>query len=190
MSKLVLDACVLYPTVMREALIRAAQTGLYIPLWSERILEEWARAAARLGPVDEMYARGEIAVLKANFPESMVPEALDVEARLYLPDENDIHVFASGIAGQADGIVTMNRKDFPGHVLAEEGLDRHDPDVFLREFCETHPNKMLDIATDITQEARRLSGEEIDMRKLFKKARLPRFGKAVTAYLETKKAER
>lgn len=179
MSKILLDACVLYPTVMREALIGAARAGLYLPLWSDRILEEWARAAARLGPVDEMYARGEVTVLNAEFPRSSVKPALGLEARLYLPDANDIHVFASAIAGHADAIVTMNRKDFPGHVLAEEGLDRLDPDNFLRSFCETHPKKMCEIATQIHTEACRLSGEELDMRKLFKKARLPRFGKAV-----------
>lgn len=180
MSKIVLDACVLYPTVMREALVGAARAGLYIPLWSERILEEWARAAAKLGPVDEMYARGEVTVLKAEFPRSTVPAAPGVERRLYLPDENDIHVFASAVSGHADGIVTMNRKDFPGHTLAEEGLDRLDPDNFLRGFVETHPKKMTEIALKIHAEACRLSGEDLDMRRLFKKARLPRFGKAIS----------
>lgn len=180
MSKVLLDACVLYPTVMREALIGAARAGLYIPVWSDRILEEWARAAARLGPVDEMIARGEVAVLKSEFPRSCARSAPEIEARLYLPDENDIHVFASAIASHSDAIVTMNRKDFPGHTLAEEGLDRRDPDNFLREFCDTHPSKMRALAVAITQEATRLSGAEIDMRKLFKKARLPRFGKAVS----------
>ncbi|WP_380052603.1 RSP_2648 family PIN domain-containing protein [Falsihalocynthiibacter sp. SS001] len=179
MSKILLDACVLYPTVMREALIGAARAGLFIPLWSDRILEEWARAAARLGPEGEMIARGEIVVLNAHFPRATVPSAAGVEARLYLPDENDIHVLASAITGHADAILTMNRKDFPGHILAEEGLDRLDPDNFLRGFCDTHPQKMHEIAMAITQEAKRLSGLELDMRKLFKKARLPRFGKAV-----------
>lgn len=179
MSKVLLDACVLYPTVMRAALIGAARAGLYTPLWSERILEEWARAAARLGPVGEMIARGEITVLKAEFPRSCISEAKGLERRLYLPDANDIHVFASAIAGHADAIVTMNRKDFPGNILAVEGLDRFDPDNFLRAFCTTHPKTMNDIAVEITAEAQRLSGTDIDTRKLFKKARLPRFGKAV-----------
>lgn len=165
---------------MRAALIGAARAGLYIPIWSDRILEEWARAAARLGPAGEMIARGEIVVLKSEFPRAAIPEAKGLEARLYLPDENDIHVFASAIAGHADAIVTMNRKDFPGHILAEEGLDRRDPDNFLRAFCDTHPKKMVEIAAEITAEAQRLSGTDIDMRKLFKKARLPRFGKAVS----------
>ena len=45
----VLDACVLYPTVLREILADAAGAGLYMPVWSARILDEWRHAAARQG---------------------------------------------------------------------------------------------------------------------------------------------
>ncbi|MBL3553988.1 PIN domain-containing protein, partial [Rhodovulum sulfidophilum] len=43
--KVLLDACVLYPTVLREILLGVARRGGFTPLWSARILEEWARAA-------------------------------------------------------------------------------------------------------------------------------------------------
>jgi len=46
--KVFLDACVLYPTVLREILTGCAAAGLYHAQWSPRVLEEWARAAARL----------------------------------------------------------------------------------------------------------------------------------------------
>ena len=42
--KAVLDACVIYPTVLREILTGVAALGLYEPLWSDRILREWTRA--------------------------------------------------------------------------------------------------------------------------------------------------
>ena len=38
--KAVLDACVLFPTVLREILLGVAGKGLYEPLWSDRILRE------------------------------------------------------------------------------------------------------------------------------------------------------
>ena len=60
--KIVLDACVLYPDVMRRLLIAAAKAELFTPVWSARILEEWARAAARSGPLAEAQARGEVAL--------------------------------------------------------------------------------------------------------------------------------
>ena len=47
--KVLVDACVLYPTVLREIVLDVAKTGYFEPLWSERILEEWRRAALRNG---------------------------------------------------------------------------------------------------------------------------------------------
>ena len=46
--KVFLDACVLYPTVLREILIGCARAELYRPLWSPRVLEEWARASRKI----------------------------------------------------------------------------------------------------------------------------------------------
>jgi hypothetical protein len=60
----VLDANVLYPTVLREVLLGCAEAGLYQPAWSPRIAEEWARTAARHGGLeDAAWARAEIARL-------------------------------------------------------------------------------------------------------------------------------
>ncbi|GAA6149057.1 PIN domain-containing protein [Pseudooceanicola nitratireducens] len=180
--KLVLDACVLYPTVMREVLLAAARAGLYQPLWSERITEEWARAAARIEPGQEAQARGEIAMLGAQFPRARIAAAHEgLTNRLWLPDPADIHVLATAIAGHADGIVTMNAKDFPRNILAEEGLIRADPDTLLLGFFEAQPEVMSRVAGDVLATARRLSSDDWTLRSLMKKARLPRFGKAVEA---------
>lgn len=177
--KVLLDACVLYPTVMREMLLGAAAAGLYEPQWSPRILEEWARAAARLGPGQEALARGEIAALQARWPGvSHAPRAGDM-ARLWLPDANDVHVLAAAIAGSADVLLTLNVKDFPRHTLAEEGLRREVPDLFLRDLWQRAPTQLGAVAEAVRSEAERLSGEPWGMRRLMKKARLPRLGKAL-----------
>lgn len=177
--KLVLDACVLYPTVMREMLIGAAQAGLFEPLWSARILEEWARASARINPADEVFARGEIARLSAQWPRAKIGYSDGLMSRLWLPDSGDIHVLAAAVAGYADGIVTMNAKDFPRHILAEEGLSRADPDTLMLGFFEANPLPMAQAAQSVLAEARRLSGEDWNLRALMKKARMPRLGKAM-----------
>jgi hypothetical protein len=179
--KALLDACVLYPTVMREMLLGVAAAGLYEPLWSPRILAEWARAAAKLGPGQETLARGEIALVEAKFPAASVsPRAGDL-ARLWLPDVHDVHVLAAAIAGSADLLVTLNSKDFPRHTLAEEGLLREGPDLFLRDLWAAHPAVVSAVAQAVRAEAERLSGEAWPIRKLMKKARLPRLGKALEA---------
>ena len=177
--KLTLDACVLYPTVMREVLLGAAKAGFFTPLWSARILEEWRRAAARLGPEGAAQAEGEIALLRAAWPRAEVTPGAGLEARLWLPDPADVHVLAAAIAGSADGIVTLNAKDFPRNVLAEEGLTRADPDGLLHGFWRAAPERMAAVGEAVLEEARRLSGEPWEMRGLMKKARLPRLGKAL-----------
>ncbi len=177
--RLLLDACVIYPTVMREMLIGVAKTGAFTPLWSARILEEWARAARKLGPEGEAIARGDIALMRAAFPKAEIAPQPGLEARLYLPDPDDIHVLAAAIAGHADAIVTLNRKDFPKNILAEEDLGRMDPDGILYGTWLGDPEGVAEVAENVRQTAERLSGQPQDMRKLLKKARLPRLAKAL-----------
>lgn len=177
--KVLLDTCVLYPTVMREMLLGAAGQGLFTPLWSARILEEWALAARKIGPGGEAQARAEIAMTGASWPKAQVTWPPSLESRLWLPDANDVHVLAAAVAGSADVIVTMNAKDFPRNLLAEEGLSRVDPDAFLQGLHEANPEALAHVAGRVLAEARRLAGEDWTLRALMKKARLPRLGKAL-----------
>lgn len=177
--KVLLDANVLFPTVLREVLLAVAGRGLFQPLWSPRILEEWARATVKLGPGAEAVARGEIALLTAAWPAaSVAPRAGDL-ARLWLPDAGDVHVLAAAIAGHADVILTQNARDFPRGLLAEEGLSRADPDGFLLGLWTAAPEAVSDAVAEVVAEARRLAGAELEARALLKRARLPRLAKAL-----------
>ena len=175
--RVLIDACVLYPTVMREVVLGVAAKGLFDPRWSHRILEEWARAARKIGPQGETIARGEIAAITARFPRAQVQIPQGVEARLWLPDPNDIHVLAAAVGCSADAIMTVNAKDFPRNELADEGLQRVDPDGFLVDLAIQNPDAVQSVGEAVVTEARRLSGEPWEMRKLMRKARLPRLGK-------------
>jgi predicted nucleic acid-binding protein len=175
--RVLIDACVLYPTVMREVVLGVAAKGLFDPRWSPRILEEWARAARKIGPQGETIARGEIAAITARFPRAQVQIPQGVEARLWLPDPNDVHVLAAAVGCSADAIMTVNAKDFPRNELADEGLQRIDPDGFLVDLAMQNPDAVQSVGEAVLTEARRLSGEPWEMRKLMRKARLPRLGK-------------
>ena len=175
--RVLIDACVLYPTVMREVVLGAAATGAFDPKWSPRILEEWARAARKIGPEGETIARGEIAAISARFPKAFVQIPQGLEARLWLPDPNDVHVLAAAVGCSADAILTVNAKDFPKNILAEEGVDRIDPDGFMLSLHDEAPDRISAVGDAVLAEARRLSGEPWEMRKLMRKARLPRLGK-------------
>jgi predicted nucleic acid-binding protein len=179
--KVCLDTCVLYPTVMREVLLAVAAEGLFEPLWSERILGEWSRAAAKLGPQGQVQADAEIAMVTARWPKATVSVPDGLRARLWLPDANDVHVLAAAIAGHADVILTVNAKDFPRNILAEEGLSRSDPDDLLVGLYVSAPDAVERAVAAVHDEANRLSGQIWDVRKLLKKARLPRLGKMIAS---------
>lgn len=178
--KVLLDACVIYPTVMRQMILGVARAGVFTPLWSARIIEEWVRAAQKLGADGALQASGEAALLAARWPEAEVTYAPSLEAGLWLPDPADVHVLAAAIAGSADMILTLNAKDFPRNILAEEGLSRADPDGFLHGVWQARPELVAGVAAEVLTEADRLSGRAWELRALLKKARLPRLGKALT----------
>ena len=177
--RVMLDACVLYPTVMREVLLGCAAQGLFEARWSLRILEEWARAAGKLGPEQEVWARGEIAALGAKYRQALVRYDPALERQFWLPDPADIHVLTAAVAGSCDGILTMNAKDFPRNILGEEALLRWDPDNFMRDLLQAHPDQVTPIANGVLATANALSDRPWTMRALMKKARMPRFGKAL-----------
>lgn len=173
--RLVLDACVLVPPVLCDCLLRVAVAGLYRPLWSARILGEWAHAAARRGDrADSLIARA-----VAAFPGALVPPAPGIEARLHLPDPDDIHVLATAIAGSADAIVTWNATDFPRGPLRAEGVDRRDPDGLLWEMWSHHPQTVGDALEGVRAGAERMAGVPVELAPLLRRARLTRLARAV-----------
>ncbi|MGF6859496.1 putative nucleic acid-binding protein [Rhodobacteraceae bacterium MBR-64] len=180
--RVLIDACVLYPTVLREIVLGTAATGAFTPLWSPRILGEWARAAARLAPGSEVIAQGEIALLRARWPGAEVAAgAVSAAQQAFdtsLPDPDDGHVLAAAIAGRADLILTLNLRDFPRAPLAAQGLRAEHPDPFLLALWHQDRGAVGAVLAKVQAEAARVSGRDQPMRALLKRARLPRLGKA------------
>jgi predicted nucleic acid-binding protein len=177
--RLLLDANVLLPSILREILLGAAAEGRFVPLWSARILEEWARATRRLPEGAEAVARAEIAALRAAWPEAEVAPDRDLEAGLSLPDPHDVHVLAAAIAGGAEAILTRNRADFPARSLARHDLLLREPDSLL---CEFHAERDLrGVIEAVRQRTGSTAVSPPALRSMLKRAGLPRFGKALVA---------
>lgn len=175
-ERVLLDACVLFPTVLREMLLGTAATGAFVPLWSARILEEWARATRRLPEGAEAVARAEIARLGHDWPQAAVPADPDLEAALALPDPADRHVLAAAITGGAQVLMTLNRSDFPTRTLGRHGLILRAPDGFLVELADTGMD-LAAVAAAVQTRAERASGRAQPLRPLLKRAGLPRLAK-------------
>ena len=177
----VIDACALYPTVLRHILMGVADAGLITPLWSARLFAEWKGVAARHAPVDAMVTAGEIGLLRAAYPAAEIPADAALERQLWLPDSGDIHVLATAITGQADAIITLNLRDFPLRELAPHNLRAIHPDALLHDLWLAHPDQIAAATCAVHAEAVRLSPTPIPLRALLKRARLPRLGKALAS---------
>jgi predicted nucleic acid-binding protein len=175
--RVLLDANVLAPSVLRETLLGAAAAGGFTPLWSARILEEWARAARRMPEGAEAVARAAIAALRARWPEAEVAADPSLEARLALPDPHDVHVLAAAMTGRAAILLTCNRRDFPPRTLARHGLLVRDPDGFLLELH--HERGLQAVAEAVRERAEAISGRPQALRPMLKRAGLPRLGRAL-----------
>lgn len=174
----VLDACVLYPTILREVLLDVAGAGLFTPVWSERILGEWRHAAARLGAEMAVVAGAEIAQARLRFPKAEVAADEDPALGYDLPDPADRHVVAAALAAGAEVIVTANLRDFPRRALAGAGLDAVHPDEFLTVLWRREAEAVAGAVHAAHARALALGGS-FELREMMKRARLPRLAKAL-----------
>lgn len=176
MRRVFLDACVLYPSLVRGLLLGAAAADLFSPLWSGRILDEWRIAvASKQGVAAEDAALTAQAAMAARFAEARVEPRAEAEAGVRLPDPADAHVLAAAAAGRADILLTFNLRDFPRRALAGHGLEARHPDGFLWELLSTAPEPMEAV---VTAALARAGVAPERARAALKRAHLPRLGSA------------
>ena len=134
----VLDANVLYPTLVRDVLMSLAVEGLYHAKWSTLIHEEWVRnlSADRPDIADRLPAVA--ALMNSTIPDSLVTGFESLIPSLSLPDPQDRHVLAVAIAGHADAIVTFNLDDFPQERLDPFNIEVQHPDRFVNNQLSLH----------------------------------------------------
>jgi len=140
----VLDACVLYPSMLRDVLIRIGLTGLYQPKWTAIIQREWQRNLRANRPditIDQL-ARTEALMNKA-LPDAMVTGFEALIPGITLPDPDDRHVVATAIRCKAEVIVTMNLRDFPTKLMAEFEIEALHPDEFIMDLFDLNQALVL-----------------------------------------------
>lgn len=140
----VLDACVLYPSILRDVLLRLGLTGLYQPKWTATIQDEWKRNLRTNRPdiAEDQLARTQTLMNKA-LPDAMVSGFEPLISGIALPDSNDCHVVAAAIRCKAEVIVTMNLKDFPRNLMAEFEIEALHPDEFIMDLFDLNQALVL-----------------------------------------------
>jgi len=127
----VYDACVLYPSHLRDLLVRLANAGIVQAKWSERIVDEAISAILRDRPfLDDKLKRTRDLLLDAA-PDCLVSGHEGLIDALELPDPDDRHVLAVAIRAHAQVIVTLNVRDFPPSALEPYAIEAQSPDEFV-----------------------------------------------------------
>ena len=178
--RLLLDACVLFPEGMRAVLLGYAAAGGLQPLWSARITGEWLRTVERQrGPAAAAAAGVAARLMDERFPGACVTGWEALEDPAGLPDPADAHVIAAARAGGADGILTLNTRDFPLRAMGAAGLARLHPDAFL--VAEYAPGGRLDAVLDAVEAEAPPNARGPGFRTYLKRSWLPRLAKARAA---------
>ena len=124
----VYDANVLYPSVLRDLLIRIAQAGLVQAKWTDHILDETFRNLTKNRPdLDPQRLERTRELMCASVRDCLVTGYEPLIDVLELPDPNDRHVLAAAIRSRAQIIVTNNLRDFPSDQTVPLGCRSENP---------------------------------------------------------------
>lgn len=126
-----LDANVLYSITLTDALLEVADTGLYRPTWSARIVDEAARNLKHRTQAKSHFAVDRrFSAMERVFPDAGVLDYESLESAMCC-HEGDRHVMAAAVRARADVIVTDNLRHFPVECLGRFDLDAQSADEFL-----------------------------------------------------------
>jgi len=178
-----LDANALVPVALRDTLLRAAESYLYRPLWTNEILAEVERTLFHKIGLTHEQAVSLVSAIQEAFPEATVEGYADLIDGMTVSRE-DRHVVAAAIVGYAQVIVTQNLDDFPQDLLDPYNIEVQSPDEFLKHLFDVDPERMVQI---IIEQAADLLDPPYTPMEICAHLRLfaPRFADLVEARLAT-----
>jgi predicted nucleic acid-binding protein len=131
-SRVVLDACVLIPMPLADTLLRMAETPrLYLPKWSQMVMDEVTRTLIQKWDLAPEKARRREQALRQHFPESWV-EGFEPLIDVMTNDAGDRHVLAAAVYSHSELVVTYNRRHFPDSSVRPWEIEVQGPSTFLR----------------------------------------------------------
>lgn len=125
------DANVLYPSTLRDLLVRVAQAGLVQAKWTDQILGEVFRNLTTNRPdLDPQKLARTRDLMNRAVRDCLVTGYEPLIDAIDLPDR---HVLAAAIKARAQVIVTNNLKDFPALALEAWDMEAKSPDDSIHD---------------------------------------------------------
>ena len=129
---------------LADTLLRlAAGPRLYVPGWTDRIMNEVSRSLEEdfhLSREKTLYRESEI---RRHFPEAWI-EAYEHLIPSMTNHPKDRHVLSAAVHGGAAAIVTYNAKDFPASSVAPHSIVVQGPSTFLKGLYNSSPTDVME----------------------------------------------
>jgi hypothetical protein len=112
--------------------------------WTNEIHDEWIRklmANRPAIPIERLQVTRRL--MNDALPSAMVSGYQQHIQAVTLPDPDDRHVVAAGIASGATIVLTWNLRDFPAREMKKHGLRTQTPDAFLVNLYDHAPDLIL-----------------------------------------------
>jgi len=137
----VLDACVLYPVVLRDLLLTLAALDAFEPRWSDAIIDEMTRNVLVDRPDLEpsKFEKGVIGAMRRAFPAASVE---GYEHLIHDMDNHpkDRHVAAAAVHIGASAVVTYNVRDFDSELLRQRDIAIITPPQLVGQLVADEPS--------------------------------------------------
>lgn len=181
---IILDANVLYPFRVRDALLRFNEAGLFRARWTDAILDEWQNAVLRDRPDRFESLKSQREAMADAFDEAWVEGYEPIIEGLTLPDPDDRHVLAAAIRCGAQHIVTENVKGFPAEVLAAFGIEAVSADAVLANTFELYEPEASSALHPMRRAYRRPEMSPGEFLKDLTRVGLPKLSFAARPYID------
>lgn len=154
MSKVVLDANVLYSNTLRNLFLWLSWNNLIEIFWSEEIWSEVFRNYSKDQNKNEEFKNhigGSVMVKFENSMKNLKPGYVPVGLR----DPDDEHVVALARQENVELILTFNLDDFSEKILAAYQIKAFHPDVYLCELFHKNPNEIKETILNLISESKK-----------------------------------
>jgi hypothetical protein len=179
-STVVLDACILCNFTLCDLILRLAEPPeLFVPRWSERIIEETVHTLREDLQWEERLVQSFVSALREHFPDCWVKNYEPLVEKM-TNHPKDRHVAAAAAKCHAQIIVTQNLKHFPIREMKPLGIRVQHPDQFLQHLFALDSEVVTQKITEITKK-RHLSYDQY-LRRI--EMLCPSFGQRVRPFLK------
>jgi PIN domain len=157
-----LDACVLYPVGVRDLLLCVAEREVYVPYWTDDILDEMERNVV----ADGRASADRMAVMRQQmntaFPAALI-EGYAALIPVMTNNPKDRHVLAAAVRGAIGLIVTENVSDFPPSACQPYEIEVQTADEFLSDALDQDPPAVIGAVHTMATKRRRPPTSPLDL---------------------------